>query len=106
MSKAASKTNTPKYPRPLRDRVIVAAVQDDEKTASGLFIPESAKEKPQLGKVLAVGKGVIDPHTGERIPLDVEVGDSILFGKYSGNDIKIDGVEMLILKEDEILAVI
>jgi chaperonin GroES len=93
------------YPRPLQDRVLVAPVPDDEKTAGGLFITESAKEKPQLGKVLAVGKGIIDPTTGKRIPLDVEVGDKILFGKYSGNDIKLDGVDMLILKENEILAV-
>ena len=102
MSKAVKN----KYPRPLQDRVLVSPVQDDEKTASGLFIPESAKEKPQLGKVLAVGNGAIDPITFKRIPMEVQVGDQILFGKYSGNDIKLDGVEMLILKENEILAVI
>ena len=101
-----SKVAKNKYPRPLQDRVLVSPVQDDEKTASGLFIPESAKEKPQLGKVLAVGNGAIDPITFKRIPMEVQVGDQILFGKYSGNDIKLDGVEMLILKENEILAVI
>jgi chaperonin GroES len=106
MSKASSKTAKKSYPRPLQDRVLVSPVQDDEKTASGLFIPESAKEKPQMGKVLAVGNGAIDPVTFKRIPMEVIVGDQILFGKYSGNDIKLDGVEMLILKENEILAVI
>ena len=94
------------YPRPLQDRVLVAPVEDEEKSAGGLFIPQSAKEKPQLGKVLAVGNGAIDPITFKRIPMEVQVGDKILFGKYSGNDIKLDGVEMLILKENEILAVI
>ena len=101
-----SKSAKNKYPRPLQDRVLVAPVEDEEKSAGGLFIPQSAKEKPQLGKVLAVGNGAIDPTTFKRIPVDVQVGDQILFGKYSGNDIKLDGVEMLILKENEILAVI
>lgn len=94
-----------KYPRPLQDRVLVAPIQEDEKVGN-LYIPETAKEKPQLGKVLAVGNGAIDPVTFKRIPLDVKVGDQILFGKYSGNDIKIEGIEMLILKENEILAVL
>jgi chaperonin GroES len=93
------------YPRPLQDRVLVSPVQEDEKIGN-LFIPESAKEKPQMGKVLAVGNGAIDPITFKRIPMEVQVGDQILFGKYSGNDIKLGGVEMLILKENEILAVI
>ncbi len=93
------------YPRPLQDRVLVAPIEENEKIGN-LFIPQSAKEKPQLGKVLAVGNGAIDPTTFKRIPVDVQVGDQILFGKYSGNDIKLDGVEMLILKENEILAVL
>jgi chaperonin GroES len=97
---------TKKYPRPLQDRVLVAPIEENERTASGLFLPETSKEKPQMGKVLAVGNGAIDPVTFKRIPMEVKVGDKILFGKYSGNDIKVDGVEMLILKENEILAVV
>jgi chaperonin GroES len=89
--------------RPLYDRIVVKRIEDStEKTASGLFIPDSAKEKPQEGEVMAVGAGKIDK--GKRIPLDVKVGDRILFGKYTGNDITMDDQEYLILREEEILA--
>ena len=89
--------------RPLHDRIVVKRIEEEvEKTAGGLFIPDSAKEKPQEGEVIAVGAGKREK--GERIPLDVNVGDRVLFGKYSGSEIKIDGEELLILREEEILA--
>jgi len=90
--------------RPLYDRIVVKRIEDSaEKTASGLFIPDSAKEKPQEGEVIAVGAGKRNDD-GKLIPLDVKAGDRILFGKYTGNDIKIDDQEYLILREEEILA--
>ena len=93
--------------RPLHDRIVVKRIEDSaEKTASGLFIPDSAKEKPQEGEVIAVGNGKINEKTGERHPLDVKAGDRILFGKYSGSDIKLDGNEYLIMREDEVLGVL
>jgi chaperonin GroES len=86
---------------------VVKRIEDSaEKTASGLFIPDSAKEKPQEGEVIAVGSGKINEKTGSRQPLDVKAGDRILFGKYSGSDIKIDGNEYLIMREDEVLGVL
>ncbi len=92
--------------RPLYDRIVVKRLEDDtEKTASGLFIPDSAKEKPQQGEVVAVGQGK-KTEEGKIIALDVKAGDRILFGKYSGSDIKIDGNEYLIMREDEVLGVI
>jgi chaperonin GroES len=87
---------------PLHDRVVVKRLEEKESVKGGIIIPDSAKEKPQEGEVVAVGEGKREK--GERIPLDVKVGDRILFGKYSGNDIKIDDEEYMILKEDEILA--
>ena len=84
------------------DRVLVKPAKAEEKTAGGIIIPDTAKEKPQEGEVMAVGAGKIEK--GQRIPLDVKVGDRILFGKYTGNDIKIDDQEYLILREEEILA--
>ncbi len=90
--------------RPLHDRVIVKRIQEDEKTAGGLFIPDTAKEKPQEGKVVAVGPGKSED--GKVIPLGVKAGDKILFGKYSGTEIKLDGEEHLIMREDDILGVI
>ena len=87
---------------PLHDRVLVKRTEEKETVKGGIIIPDSAKEKPQEGEVVAVGSGRREK--GELIPLDVKAGDRILFGKYSGNDIKIDDVEYLILKEDEILA--
>ena len=92
--------------RPLHDRIVVKRIEDEvEKTAGGLFIPDSAKEKPQQGEVVAVGNGKRNDK-GERDVLDVKAGDRILFGKYSGSDIKIDGVEYLIMREDEVLGVL
>ena len=92
--------------RPLYDRLVVKRIEDDtEKTAGGLFIPDSAKEKPQQGEVVAVGQGKRNDD-GKLIPLDVKAGDRILFGKYSGSDIKSDGNEYLIMREDEVLGVI
>jgi chaperonin GroES len=91
--------------RPLHDRVIVKRVEEEEKTAGGIIIPDAAKEKPQQGKVIAVGKGKI-LENGKISPLAVKKGDRILFGKYSGQDIKIDGEEHLIMREDDILAII
>jgi len=91
--------------RPLHDRVIVQRSTEEEKTSSGLIIPDSAKEKPQQAKVVRVGNGKLREN-GDRAPLDVQEGDTILFGKYSGSDVKIDGEEYLILREDEILAII
>jgi chaperonin GroES len=91
--------------RPLHDRVIVKRLEEQEgKSAGGLIIPDSAKEKPQKGEVIAVGKGKREE--GKLIPPDVQAGDLILFGKYSGSEIKEDGVEYLIMREDEILGVI
>ena len=92
--------------RPLYDRIVVKRLDtQDEKTASGLIIPDSAKEKPQQGEVVAVGQGKRNDD-GKLIPLDVKAGDRILFGKYSGSDIKSDGNEYLIMREDEVLGVI
>jgi chaperonin GroES len=92
--------------RPLHDRIVVKRIDEEtEKTASGLYIPDSAKEKPQQGEVVAVGNGKRNDK-GERDALDVKAGDRILFGKYSGSDIKIDGTEYLIMREDEVLGVL
>src|SRR6476660_6140654 len=92
--------------RPLYDRIVVTRIEDDtEKTAGGLFIPDSAKEKPQEGEVIAVGAGKRNDD-GKLIPLDVKAGDRILFGKYSGSDIKLDGNDYLIMREDEVLGVL
>lgn len=91
--------------RPLHDRLIVERLEGEEKTASGLFIPDSAKEKPQQGKVIAVGKGKVR-EDGTVQPTDVKAGDKILFGKYSGTEIKIDGEDFLIMREDDVLAVV
>ena len=87
---------------PLHDRVLVRRLEEKETAKGGIIIPDTAKEKPHEGEVIAVGAGKIEK--GHRIPLDVKVGDRILFGKYTGNDITIDGQEYLILREDEILA--
>ena len=91
--------------RPLQDRVIVKRIAEEEKTKGGIIIPDTAKEKPQEGKIIAVGKGKPNEN-GKVIPLDVKVGDRILFGKYSGSEIKIDGEEHLIMREEDILGVI
>ena len=90
--------------KPLGDRVIVEVLDEEETTFSGIVLPDTAKEKPQRGKVLAVGPGKYED--GKLVPLDVKKGDRILIGKYSGSEIKIDGEEYVILREDEILAVV
>jgi chaperonin GroES len=91
--------------RPLNDRVLVKRLEEETKTAGGLFIPESAKEKPTRGKIIAVGNGKSNDE-GVRKALDVKAGDLILFGKYAGTEIKIDGEDLIIMREDDILAVI
>jgi chaperonin GroES len=91
--------------RPLHDRIIVQRIEEGEQKVGGIIIPDSAKEKPQQGKVKAVGKGKIKDD-GTVLPLDVKEGDTILFGKYSGQEIKLDGEEFLIMREDEVLAVL
>ena len=91
--------------RPLHDRIIVKRVEEESKSKGGIIIPDTAKEKPQEGKVIAVGKGKVT-EDGKVIPLDVKVGDKILFGKYSGTEIKIGGEEHLIMREEDILGVI
>jgi len=90
---------------PLHDRVLVRRVEGEEKTAGGLIIPDSAKEKPSEGEVVAVGAGLRDDD-GKRVPMDVKAGDRILFGKWSGTEITLDGEEMLIMKESDIMGVI
>jgi chaperonin GroES len=91
--------------RPLHDRLIVRRIEEKETVKGGIIIPDTAKEKPQEGEVLAIGNGKL-LENGTKVALDVKVGDKILFGKYTGTDIKIDGKEVLILREDEVLAVL
>jgi len=91
--------------RPLHDRVVVRRVDAEEKTAGGIIIPDTAKEKPQQGEVLAVGPGKRD-ETGKLVPLDVKAGDQILFGKWSGTEVKVDAEDLLIMKEDDIMGVV
>ncbi len=91
--------------KPLNDRVLVLRIEEDEKTSGGIIIPDTAKEKPQEGKVAAVGPGKRDDN-GKRIPLQVKKNDRVLFAKYSGTDITIDGVEHLIMREDDILGIV
>ncbi len=90
--------------RPLHDRIVIKRIEEKETVKGGIIIPDTAKEKPQEGEVIAVGNGKREK--GELIPLDVKVGDRILFGKYSGTEIKLDGEEYLIIREDEVLGVI
>jgi chaperonin GroES len=91
--------------RPLYDRVVVRRIEQKETMQGGLYIPDSAKEKPQEGEVVAIGKGK-RLEDGKLVPLDVQVGDRILFGKYSGSDIKLDSEELLIMREDEVLGIL
>ena len=91
--------------RPLGDRVLVRRVEEEEKTKGGIIIPDTAKEKPQEGEVIAAGNGKV-LENGTKVAMDVKAGDRVLFGKYSGTDIKIDGQEYLILREDEVLAIL
>jgi chaperonin GroES len=90
--------------RPLQDRIIVKRLEEESKTAGGIFIPETAKEKPQKGEVVAVGNGK-KTEDGKIIPIDVKKGDKVLFGKYAGTEIKVDGQELLIMREDDILGI-
>ena len=90
--------------KPLGDRLIVKAVEEDETTASGIVLPDTAKEKPQRGKVLSVGDGRVSEETGNRIPLDVAEGDEVLYSKYGGTEITIDGEDLLVLRESDVLA--
>ncbi|PQM67423.1 MAG: co-chaperone GroES [Rhodobacterales bacterium] len=90
--------------KPLHDRVVVRRVENDEKTSGGLIIPDSAQEKPAEGEVVSVGNGAID-EKGNRMPMDVKAGDRILFGKWSGTEVKINGEDMLIMKESDILGI-
>lgn len=91
--------------RPLNDRIIVKRIEDQEQMRGGLYIPDTAKEKPQEGQVLAVGNGKL-LENGTRIAIDLTVGDRVLFGKYAGTEVKLDGEELLILREDDILGVV
>ena len=91
--------------KPLGDRLVVEPIEQEEMTASGIVLPETAKEKPQKGNVLAVGPGARD-EDGKRIPMDVVVGDVVLFAKYAGTEIKMDGKKLLILKENDVLAIL
>ncbi len=91
--------------RPLHDRIVVRRLEGEEKTKGGIIIPDTAKEKPQQGKIIAVGKGKVNDE-GKVTPLDVKVGDKVLFAKYSGSEIKLDGEEHLIMREEDILGVL
>jgi chaperonin GroES len=91
--------------KPLDDRVVIETMEQDEKTSGGIFLPETAKEKPQRGKVLAVGPGRLADE-GERIPASVKKGDHVLFGKFSGTEVEVDGKEVLIMRESDLLAII
>ena len=91
--------------RPLHDRVVVRRVESEEKTKGGIIIPDTAKEKPQEGEIIAVGSGARD-ESGKLVPLDVKAGDRILFGKWSGTEVKLDGEDLLIMKESDIMGII
>jgi chaperonin GroES len=91
--------------RPLQDRIIVKRLEEENKTSGGIYIPDTAKEKPQKGEIIAVGKGKVT-EDGKVLPIDVKVGDKVLFGKYAGTEIKIEGADFLIMREDDILGVI
>ncbi len=91
--------------RPLQDRIIVQRIEEEEKTAGGIIIPDTAKEKPQIGKVIAAGNGR-KTEDGKLVPMDVKKGDKVLFSKYAGSEVKLDGEEYLIMKEDDILGIV
>ena len=92
--------------RPLHDRVVVKRIDAEAKTAGGIIIPETAQEKPQEGEIVSAGPGAIDEKTGKRTPLEVKAGDHVLFGKWSGSEVKLDGEELLIMKESDIMGVL
>jgi chaperonin GroES len=91
---------------PLADRVVIKALEEAEQMRGGLYIPDTAKEKPQQGEIVAVGPGRFDEKGGNRVPMDVKVGDKVLYGKYSGTEVTVDGEQYLILRESDVLAVI
>jgi chaperonin GroES len=91
--------------RPLNDRILVQRLEQEDKTSGGIIIPDSAKEKPAEGKIVAVGKGKLDD-AGKRVAMEVKIGDSVLFSKYGGTDVKLDGEDYLIMREDDILGII
>ncbi|AQX18815.1 MULTISPECIES: co-chaperone GroES [Bartonella] len=91
--------------RPLHDRVVVRRVESENKTAGGIIIPDTAKEKPQEGEIIAVGNGALDDN-GKRVPLEVKAGDRVLFGKWSGTEVKINGEDLLIMKESDIMGIL
>jgi chaperonin GroES len=92
--------------RPLGDRVVVRRVKEDQKTPGGIIIPETAQEKPQEGEIIAAGPGAINEHTGARTPLEVKAGDFVLFGKWSGTEVKVDGEDLLIMKESDVMGIL
>ena len=100
----ATKTATSVKVAPLSDRVVIKALEDTETMRGGLYIPDTAKEKPQQGEVIAVGPGRFEK--GERVPMEVKVGNKVLYGKYSGTDVTIDGAQVLILRESDVLAIV
>src|SRR5829696_4437904 len=102
----ATKSETAAKVSPLADRVVVKALEETEQMRGGLYIPDTAKEKPQQGEVVAVGPGKFDERGGQRIPMDVKVGDKVLYGKYSGTEVTIDAEQYLILRESDVLAVV
>jgi len=91
--------------KPLGERIVLKVMESEEKTKSGIVLPDTAKEKPQMGKVLAVGSGRV-LENGQRVPLEVKVGDKVLFAKYAGTEVKLDGEEYMVLKENDVLAII
>lgn len=101
---AKASTSEPKV-RPLHDRILVRRLQEDEKTAGGIIIPDTAKEKPQRGEIVATGKGRVNTE-GKVIPLEVRAGDKVLFGKYSGTELKLNGEEYLMMREEDILGIL
>jgi chaperonin GroES len=105
---AATKTapTTKSAVRPLHDKILVKRDEAESKTTSGIFLPETGKDKPKTGTIQAVGDGALNTETGQRIPLTVKKGDRVIFSSYSGTEVKLDGVELLIMSEDDILAVI
>jgi chaperonin GroES len=90
--------------KPLGDRLIVKAIEEEETTASGIVLPDTAKEKPQRGEVIAAGDGRVNEDTGKRTPLDVQEGDTVLYSKYGGTEIKVEGEDLLVLRESDVLA--
>ncbi|MEQ1877530.1 MAG: co-chaperone GroES [Bdellovibrionia bacterium] len=101
---ASTTTSSKLNVRPLHDRILVRRMNEEEKTAGGLFIPDTAKEKPQRGKVMAVGKGRVT-EDGKTLPLEVREGDNVLFSKYSGTELKLDGNEYLMIREEDVLGI-